>query len=72
MSRVGFWNLFTLNPDGSIRPLKPIKIAGVVLDTNQSYPKGTLFSGWDIFQFLGRDLELDDRDDNPPIVTGVY
>jgi hypothetical protein len=73
MARVGFWDLFTLNPDGSIQPNRPVKISGVVLDPSTKYQKGTLFSGWDLFQYLGRDLELEDQPNNePPIVTGVY
>ncbi|HEU4913882.1 MAG TPA: hypothetical protein VFT16_00540 [Candidatus Saccharimonadales bacterium] len=73
MSRVGFWDLFILNPDGSITPRKHIKIAGVILEPTEHYSKGILFSGWDLFQYLGRDLELEEQPNNrPPVVTGVY
>jgi hypothetical protein len=73
MSRVGFWDLFRPNPDGSISPVRPIKIAGVVLEPDTKYHRGVLFSGWDLFQYYGRDLELEDQaGNNPPVVTGVY
>jgi len=73
MSRVKFWDLFQLNPDGSIRPIKSVKVAGVVLNPDTNYSKGVLFSGFDLFQFYGRDLELTEQpNNNPPVVTGVY
>ncbi|MGC1177039.1 MAG: hypothetical protein WA843_03115 [Candidatus Saccharimonadales bacterium] len=73
MTRVKFWDLFQPNPDGSIQPKKPIKIAGVVLSPSVSFNKGVLFSGVDLFQYYGRDLEVDEQpDNNPGVITGVY
>ena len=73
MARVGFWDLFQSYPDGSISPKRPVRIAGVVLDPNTRYSRGILFSGWDLFQYYGRDLELEEQqDNNPPIVTRIY
>jgi hypothetical protein len=73
MSRVGFWAVFLQNPDGSIQAIKPIKLAGVVLNPNVKYSKGILFSGFDLFQFIGHDIELQDQPDNSaPVITRIY
>ncbi|MDB5161464.1 MAG: hypothetical protein JWO96_844 [Candidatus Saccharibacteria bacterium] len=73
MARIKFWDLFQLNPDGSIRPKKPIKIAGVVLSPETSYSKGVLFSGFDLFQYYGRDLEVEEQPGGAPsVITGIY
>ena len=72
-SKRKFWDLFQLNPDGSITPKEKIKVAGVVLDPNTNYSKGILFSGFDLFQYYGRDLEVEEAsEDNPAVLTGVY
>ena len=72
MSRVGFWDIFEPMPDGSVRPRRAIKIAGVLLNPGTTYAKGILFSGFDLFQYYGRDLEIDETPDQPPTLTGIY
>lgn len=72
MTRVGFWDLFEPMPDGAIKPKKKIKIAGVVLDPDNTYSRGILFSGFDFFQFYGRDLEIHESQNEPPVITGAY
>lgn len=71
--RVSFWDLFQPNPDGSISPKQSVKIAGVVLNPTTQYKRGILFSGWDLFQYYGRDLGVEDQPNGePPVVTKVY
>lgn len=73
MARVTFWDLFQLNPDGSIQPKKKIKISGISIDAGVKLTRGVAFSGYDLFQYYGRDLEVEERPaENLTEITGIF
>lgn len=71
MARVKFWELFQINPDGTLSPKVKIKIAGVQLDPGVKFTRGVAFSGIDLFQYYGVDLEVNQVEDVHEI-TGIY
>lgn len=63
--RINFYQLFKINPDGSIEPLRLIRIGGVQMGPGVRFGKGVSFSGIDLSQFIGRDFEVENQ-------SGVY
>ncbi len=71
MARVKFWDLFQVNPDGSLEPKKQISIGGVTLQPGVKFTRGVSFSGFDLFQYYGADLEVEKKD-GVSVITGIY
>jgi len=70
--RVNFFNLFKINQDGSIEPLRLIRIGGIQFGPGVRFGKGVLFAGIDLSQYIGRDFQV--QIDQSEIVTimGIY
>jgi len=71
MSRISFWKIFQINPDGTLQPIVRVSIGGFILEPGQKIQKGVAFSGFDLFQYTGRDLEVNKQGD-VEVLTGVY
>ena len=69
--RMNFYSLFRLNPDGSIEPLRLIRMGGVQFGPGVRFGRGVMFSGVDLTQFIGRDFEVE-MQDNLVIIVGIY
>ncbi len=69
--RLKFSEVFRKKPDGSITPVRAIRIGGVSLGPGVSFSKGVSFAGIDISQYEGFDIEADDEDD-VLIIRGFY
>jgi len=69
--RLKFSEVFSKKPDGSITPLRPIKIGGVSLGPGVSFSKGVSFSGVDISKYDGSDIEADEAD-GILVIKGFY
>lgn len=63
--RINFYQIFKINLDGSIEPIRLVRIGGVQMSPGVRFGKGVSFSGIDLSQFIGRDFEVDDQ-------SGVY
>ena len=71
MARIEFWKLFQVNPDGSLQVIRRLSMGGFTLEPGQRIERGVTFSGFDIFQYTGRDLEVNEQN-GVDVVTGVY
>lgn len=69
--RVSFWQVFRVRPNGAIEPIRVVKIGGVQLSPGVTFGKGVTFGGVDISQFVGNDLEAEERD-GILVVTAIY
>jgi len=69
--RIKFSQVFAKKPDGSITPIRPIRIGGVSLGPGVSFSKGVSFAGVDISQYEDSDIEADEED-GVLIIRGFY
>jgi hypothetical protein len=59
--RINFYQIFRVNTDGSIEPLRPVRIGGVQMGLGVRFGKGVSFSGIDLSQFIGRDFAVEEQ-----------
>ena len=59
--RINFYQIFRVNADGSIEPLRPVRIGGVQMSPGVKFGKGVSFSGIDLSQFVGRDFAVEEQ-----------
>ncbi|MFH1371395.1 MAG: hypothetical protein ABII09_08945 [Planctomycetota bacterium] len=69
--RINFWEIFRIYPDGSIEPIKRVRIGGVEFGPGVRFSKGVSFSGIDLSLYVGRDLEVENID-NVSVLKGIY
>lgn len=69
--RYRFEKVFTFNPNGSISPIRAIRLGGVSLGPTVSFSRGAFFSGLDIFNFLNNDIEAEEKE-GILIIKGFY
>jgi len=69
--RYRFDEVFKINPNGSINPVRAIRLGGVSLGPSVSFSKGVSFSGLDIFNFLWADIEAEEID-GILVIQGFY
>ena len=76
--RVNFSQIFQLNSDGSIEPIRRIRIGGVEFGPGVRFTRGVSFSGIDLSQYIGRDFEVQEQTLGGPgtgviwVVTAIY
>ena len=70
-TRVNFFQIFRVNSDGSIEPLRVIRIGGVQMSPGVKFGKGVSFSGVDLSLYTGRDFLVEDRD-RVLIIKGIF
>jgi len=59
--RINFYQIFKVNNDGSIEPLRSVRIGGVQMGPGVRLSKGVSFSGIDLSQFIGRDFAVEEQ-----------
>lgn len=69
--RAPFWEIFRMHPDGSIEPIRSVQIGSVRLGPGARFGSGVAFSGIDLAQYIGRDLEVDEQPEFV-ILKGIY
>ena len=69
--RLNFFEIFKVNSDGSIEPLRLVRIGGVQLGSGVRFGKGVSFSGIDLSQYAGRDF-LTEEKEGVLIVKGIF
>lgn len=57
--RYNFNEIFRENADGSISPVKRLRVGGVILGPDVAIRAGVAFGGVDFFQFKGHEIEAD-------------
>lgn len=69
--RLNFYQIFRVNPDGSIEPVRIVKIGGVQFGPGVYFSKGVSFSGIDLTLYIGRDF-LTEEQDSTLVIKGIY
>lgn len=58
--RKKFFEIFKENVDGSLTSMETIKIGGIMLGAGSvKFTKGVIFSGVNIFDYYGKDIEVE-------------
>ena len=69
--RLKFSDIFKVYPDGSIEPVRNVKIGGIQFGPGVRFGKGISFSGVDVSLYVGRDL-LTEEQDGTLVIKGIY
>lgn len=69
--RYNFNEIFKENVDGSISPIKRIRVGGIILGPEVTMGAGVAFGGVDFFQFKGHMIEAD-QDGEILVVKAIY
>lgn len=73
MSRMSFGQIFRRNEDGSIEPLRVVRVGPVQFGPGVRFGSGVVIGGLDLSQYVGRDFEINEqRGDGTLIITGIY
>lgn len=70
-TKLNFHSIFKMNTDGSIEPLRVVRIGGVQFAPGVRIGRGVAFGGVDLFQYVGRDFRVEDQN-GILIITGIY
>jgi len=70
--RVRFDEIFQSNPNGTHTPKVPIQIGGVRMGPGVSFTPGVSFSGIDIAQYAGHDLDVEKLSDGTIVLKGIF
>ena len=69
--RINFYKIFKVNVDGSIEPIKVVKIGGVQMGQGVRFGKGVSFSGVDLSQYAGRDFLVEEQN-GVTVIKGIF
>jgi len=69
--RINFYQIFRVNADDSIEPLRVIRIGGVQMGPGVKFGRGVSFGGVDLSQYIGRDFAVDDQS-GVLVIKGIY
>jgi len=70
--RINFYKIFVVHTDGSVEPLRTVKIGGVQLGPGVRFSKGVSFSGIDLTLFIGKDFSVVVHPDGVYEIKGVF
>jgi len=68
---LNFYKIFRVNSDGSIEPIRIVRMGGVQLGPGVRFSKGVSFSGIDLTFYVGRDF-LVEEDGQVLIIKGIF
>lgn len=69
--RINFYQIFKVNTDGSIEPLRMVRIGGIQMGPGVRFGGGVSFGGIDLFQYIGRDFQVEEQS-GILIIVGIY
>lgn len=69
--RINFYQIFKVNPDGSIEPIRVVRIGGVQMGPGVRFGRGVSFGGLDLSQYIGRDFQVEEQS-GILIIVGIY
>lgn len=71
--RIDFSRIFKTHPDGSIEPLRPVRISGVRIGPGVRLGPGVRFGGIDLSLYAGKELEVEEVEESEDSsVVGIY
>ena len=70
--RVPFSSLFEQNPDGSLTPKVPVRRGGAQVMPGVPFGGSVSFVGVNFAQYVGKDLEVEVKEDGVYLITDVY
>lgn len=68
---VNFYSIFKVNPDGSIEPIRPVRIGGVQLGPGVRFGGGVSFGGIDLSQQVGKNFLVEEID-GILVIVGIF
>lgn len=68
---INFYQIFKINPDGSIEPLRVVRIGGVQIAPGVRFGRGVSFGGIDLSNYIGRNFSAREEN-NVLILTGIF
>lgn len=71
MQRLNFYQIFRIHSDGSIEPIRVVRIGGVQIGPGVRFGRGVSFGTLDLFQFVGRDFQVEEQN-GVLIISGIY
>ncbi len=71
MERATFWEVFKLGTDGALEPIRRIQIGGVEFGPGVKFSRGVAFGGIDLFQYLGKSLQVE-KTPEKWVIRGIY
>jgi len=69
--RINFFQIFKINPNGSISPIRPVRIGSIQLSPGVSFGAGVSFGPVNLFNFIGRDFQAEESN-GILIIKGIY
>ena len=69
--RINFYQIFRVNSDGSIEPIRVVRIGGVQMGPGVRFGGGVSFGGLDLSQYIGRDFQAEEQN-GILIILGIY
>ena len=69
--RLNFYQIFRVNADGSIEPLRIVRMGGVQLSPGVRFGRGVSFSGIDLSKYVGRDLLVEEQE-GVFVIKGIF
>ncbi len=71
MTRMTFYQLFSVTRDRGISPIVPVHINGITMGPGASFGQGVYFGGVELATLEGRDFEVEVKN-GVHFVRGVY
>ena len=68
---VNFYSIFKVNPDGSIAPIRPVRIGGIQLGPGERFGGGVSFGGVDLSQQVGKNFLVEEID-GILVIVGIF
>ena len=72
MERINFHTIFRLNDDGSIEPLRIVRIGGVQMGPGVKFGRGVIFGGVNLYNFIGKDFQTTTDENGTLVINGIY
>ncbi|MEK9165981.1 MAG: hypothetical protein AAB525_03970 [Patescibacteria group bacterium] len=69
--RLNFYQIFRINNDESIEPLRIVRIGGIQFGPGVRFGSGVFFGGIDLTQYVGRDFQVEEQS-GILIIIGIY
>ena len=69
--RLNFHQIFRINSDGSIEPIRIVRIGGVQFGPGVRFGRGVSFGGVDLSQYVGRDFNVEEQN-GILIIVGIF
>jgi len=69
--RINFYQIFKINTDRSIEPIRTVRIGGVQLSPGVRFGGGVSFGGVDLSQYVGKDFLIEEKD-GILIIVGIF